>query len=79
MEIEIEGLDGATLQMIGLQTEEDGSVELDLNGHGVSRFRMLVTRSSDDKSPRVDYSVLVKDTATGETEDAAAVFVQGDN
>ena len=79
VEIEIEGLDGATLQMIGLQTEEDGSVELDLNGHGVSRFRMLVTRSSDDKSPRVDYSVLVKDTATGETEDAAAVFVQGDN
>jgi cytochrome c oxidase accessory protein FixG len=77
--IEIEGLDGATLQMVGLETEEDGIVELDLNGHGVSRFRMLVTRRSDDTSPRVDYTVLVRDTETGEVEDAAAVFVQGAN
>lgn len=75
--IEIEGLDGASLQMIGLETEDDGTVELDLGAHGVNRFRMLVTRRTSDPAPRADFTVLVKDTATGEVEDSAAVFVQG--
>ena len=77
--IELEGLDGATLQMVGLETEEDGSVELDLGAHGVDRFRMLITRAPEGTDPRLNYTVLVRDTETGEVEDAAAVFVQGGN
>jgi cytochrome c oxidase accessory protein FixG len=76
--IEIEGLDGADLQMIGLETNADGTVDLELGAHGVDRFRMLVTRHADDKAPRVDYTVLVRDLTTGEVEDATAVF-QGAN
>ena len=75
--VEIEGLEGANLQMIGLETQEDGTVELDIGGHGVNRFRMLVTRHSNDAAPRADFTVLVKDTVTGEVEDSPAVFVQG--
>nr|WP_321441035.1 cytochrome c oxidase accessory protein CcoG [uncultured Hyphomonas sp.] len=77
--VEIEGLDGASLQMIGLETEENGVVELDLGSHRVERFRMLVTRAPEGTAPRVDYTVIVRDTETGEAEDAAAVFVQGEN
>ena len=65
--------------MIGLETEENGVVEFELGAHRVERFRMLVTRAPEGTAPRVDYTVIVRDTETGEAEDAAAVFVQGGN
>lgn len=75
--VEIDGLDNATLQMIGVETAENGTVEFDLGAHGVNRFRMLVTRNSPTAGPRADFTVTVTDTATGEKEDSPAVFVQG--
>lgn len=75
--VEIEGLDGASLEMIGLETQADGSVEFDLGAHGVNRYRMLITRHTEDTSPRANFTVQVTDTGTGESEDSPAVFVQG--
>jgi hypothetical protein len=77
--IEIQGLDGSELQMIGLETEENGEVELNMGAHRVDRFRMLITRHTEDTAPRANFTVIVRDTETGEVEDSSAVFVQGGN
>ncbi|MCB9961407.1 MAG: cytochrome c oxidase accessory protein CcoG [Hyphomonas sp.] len=75
--VAIEGLDNASVQIIGVETEADGKIGLDVSAHGVDRFRMLVTRPGGDPVKRSDFTVTVTDTATGESEPSPAVFVEG--
>lgn len=74
--VEVGGVEGAELEVIGFDDVEGNTIELPVAAHGVDRYRILVT--APDGAARRTLMIKVTDPETGETSRNSVPFRGGD-
>ncbi len=70
--VTLDGIDGATFRVIGLDTGEVTELTLPVAAHGVDRYRLLVTARTD--RPQRPMRFIAQDAGTGEIESSRSAF-----
>ena len=75
MRLEVSGVEGLELDIVGLNVAEDGSVVLPVNAHGVDRYRMLITTPAGAVERRTSLDIKLTDSENGETDTNVVPFL----
>ncbi len=71
----LSGLDGARLEVIGIDEADIAGTELPVAAHGVDRYRFLVSVPAGVVSDQASYTLTVTDPETGETDINTVAFL----
>lgn len=74
MKVVISGIDGAEIEIIGLETDMATEITVPLAPHGVDRYRVLITVPAGKVTTRSNFTFTVTDLTTGEVHENRASF-----
>ncbi|MCL4133879.1 UNVERIFIED_CONTAM: hypothetical protein GTU68_063870 [Idotea baltica] len=75
MSVSVEGLEGATVKVIGLDYTDATSFDVPVAAHGVDRYRVLVSAPAQGNENKVNF--VIEDLVTGETSTERVPFGRG--